>query len=68
VRSADWDRFLRFLRRQRCDEFVEQWGVCEAGHVLTPTNRDDQGRCWVCTRGFERAFEAEEEHAARRPS
>ena len=54
---VDWDTIMRAVRRQRVEEFVEQWGVCEAGHVLTPTNQDSQGRCWCCTRGFERDFD-----------
>lgn len=63
---SELEKFLRAVRRQRCDEFVEEWGVCEAGHVLTPTNQDSRGRCWCCTRSFERAFAEDHHHAAER--
>ena len=56
-RHDELERYRAALRRQLITEFVERWGVCERGHVLTDLNRDRQGRCWCCTRGHERAFE-----------
>ena len=58
ARHDEVERYEAALRRRRLAEFVAQWGVCERGHVLTDLNRDTQGRCWCCTRGHERAFEA----------
>jgi len=57
-RNDELERYLAALRRQRIREFVERWGVCERGHVLTDLNRDKRGRCWCCTRAHEREFEA----------
>ena len=57
-RSEELERYHAALRRQRIREFVERWGVCERGHVLTDLNRDKLGRCWCCTRAHEREFEA----------
>lgn len=57
ARSDEIQRYEAALRRRRLAEFVERWGVCERGHVLTDVNRDTRGRCWCCTRGHERAFE-----------
>ena len=63
------ERYRAALRRRLIAEFVERWGVCERGHVLTDLNRDGQGRCWCCTRGYERAFEtAEGRHVVRETS
>jgi hypothetical protein len=56
-RNDELERYRAALRRRLITEFVERWGVCERGHVLTDLNRDRQGRCWCCTRGHERAFE-----------
>ena len=55
-RNDELERYRAALRRQLNTEFVERWGVCERGHVLTDLNRDRQGRCWCCTRAHERAF------------
>jgi len=55
-RSDELERYRAAVRRQLIREFVERWGVCERGHVLTDLNRDEQGRCWCCTRAHERAF------------
>ena len=55
--NDELERYRAALRRQLITEFVERWGVCERGHVLTDLNRDTQGRCWCCTRAHERAFE-----------
>jgi hypothetical protein len=57
-RNDELERYRAALRRRLIAEFVERWGVCERGHVLTDLNRDGQGRCWCCTRSYERAFEA----------
>jgi hypothetical protein len=57
ARHDELERYEVALRRRRLAEFVERWGVCERGHVLTDLNRDTRGRCWCCTHGFERAFE-----------
>jgi hypothetical protein len=57
-RNDELERYRAALRRRLISEFVERWGVCERGHVLTDLNRDGQGRCWCCTRGYERAYEA----------
>jgi hypothetical protein len=59
-RNDELERYLAALRRQRVREFIERWGVCERGHVLTDLNRDALGRCWCCTRAHERAFETNE--------
>jgi hypothetical protein len=56
-RSDELERYQRSVRRQLLTEFVERWGVCERGHVLTDLNRDSLGRCWCCTHAHERAFE-----------
>src|SRR5687768_8158801 len=56
-RNDELERYRAALRRQLNTEFVERWGACERGHVLTDLNRDRQGRCWCCTRAHERAFE-----------
>ena len=58
TRNDELERYHAALRRQRIKEFVERWGICERGHVLTDLNRDKQGRCWCCTRAHERAFES----------
>jgi len=55
-RNDELERYRAALRRRLNAEFVERWGVCERGHVLTDVNRDSQGRCWCCTRAHERAF------------
>lgn len=55
-RYDELERYRAAVRRQLIREFVERWGVCENGHVLTDLNRDSQGRCWCCTRAHERAF------------
>src|SRR4029078_8526112 len=55
-RNDELERYRTALRRRLNAEFVERWGVCEQGHVLTDVNRDSQGRCWCCTRSHERAF------------
>jgi hypothetical protein len=60
ARNDELERYLAALRRQRIKEFVERWGVCERGHVLTDLNRDKLGRCWCCTRAHEREFEVSE--------
>jgi len=57
-RNDELERYHAALRRQRIREFVERWGVCDRGHVLTDLNRDKLGRCWCCTRAHEREFEA----------
>ena len=59
-RNDELERYRAALRRQLIREFVERWGVCEQGHVLTDLNRDKQGRCWCCTRAHERAFATSE--------
>ena len=59
-RNDELERYRAALRRRLITEFVERWGVCERGHVLTDLNRDKQGRCWCCTRAHERAFETHE--------
>jgi hypothetical protein len=59
-RNDELERYRAALRRQLVREFVERWGVCERGHVLTDLNRDKQGRCWCCTRAHERAFATSE--------
>jgi len=59
-RNDELERYRAALRRRLITEFVERWGVCERGHVLTDLNRDSQGRCWCCTRAYERAFETSE--------
>jgi hypothetical protein len=56
-RHDELERYRAALRRRLNAEFVERWGACERGHVLTDLNRDRQGRCWCCTRAHERAFE-----------
>ena len=67
-RNDELERYRAALRRQLIREFVERWGVCEQGHVLTDLNRDKQGRCWCCTRAHERAFETPEERRMVRES
>jgi hypothetical protein len=57
ARQHEQERYEAALRRRRLAEFVERWGVCERGHVLTDLNRDPLGRCWCCTHAYERAFE-----------
>jgi len=59
-RNDELERYRAALRRRLNAEFVERWGVCERGHVLTDANRDSQGRCWCCTRAHERAFAVSE--------
>ena len=59
-RNDELERYRAALRRQLNTEFVERWGACERGHILTDLNRDRQGRCWCCTRAHERAFETPE--------
>ena len=59
-RNDELERYRAALRRQLIREFVERWGVCEHGHVLTDVNRDSQGRCWCCTRAHDRAFAVSE--------
>jgi hypothetical protein len=59
-RNDELERYRAAVRRRLITEFVERWGVCERGHVLTDLNRDRQGRCWCCTRAYERAFETSE--------
>jgi hypothetical protein len=56
-RNDELERYRAALRRRLIVDFVERWGTCERGHVLTDLNRDEQGRCWCCTRGYERTFE-----------
>jgi len=56
-RNDELERYRVALRRRLNAEFVERWGACERGHVLTDLNRDKQGRCWCCTRAHERAFD-----------
>ena len=58
ARNDELERYRAALRRRLNTEFVERWGVCERGHVLTDLNRDARGRCWCCTRSYERAFGA----------
>ena len=57
-RNDELERYRAAVRRQLIREFVERWGVCERGHVLTDLNRDKLGRCWCCTRAHERAFDS----------
>jgi hypothetical protein len=59
-RGDELERYRAALRRRLNAEFVERWGACERGHILTDLNRDGQGRCWCCTRAHERAFAAPE--------
>ena len=59
-RNDELERYRAALRRRLNAEFVERWGVCEHGHVLTDVNRDSQGRCWCCTRAHDRAFAVSE--------
>ncbi len=57
ARDDELERHRAALRRRVIADFIDRWGVCEQGHVLTDLNRDGQGRCWCCSRGHERAFE-----------
>jgi hypothetical protein len=58
MRQSEHEVYRAAVRRRLMTEFVERWGECERGHVLTDLNRDGQGRCWCCTRAHERAFDA----------